>query len=114
MLCLLLAACGSLNPLSALTGSGTNVAANTQLGQENSQTVGVSNSTKFSLVRPQARDIEQSADTQKVKTDKVETINVTETPPWIIILLIAGWLLPSPAEIGRGIRETISRSKGRR
>ena len=36
-----LGSCSKLNPLSFLSGGGTNVAANTQLGAENNQTVGV-------------------------------------------------------------------------
>ena len=27
----------------------------------------------------------------------------TNIPPWVIILLILGWLLPTPTEMGRGI-----------
>lgn len=98
-----LAACGA-NPLSLLTGGGPNVAANTQAGKTNSQTVGTTSNTDQSIVRPQARDIRQSSDTNKVQADRVETVVVNEVPVWVILLLILGWLFPSPNEIGRYIR----------
>jgi hypothetical protein len=84
-----LAGCG-VSPLSLLTGGGTNVAANTQLGKENNQTVGVVSNT-----RPQMR-IEAPVDTviQDTSTN-------TEVDPLMLLLLIAGWLAPSPGEIGR-------------
>jgi hypothetical protein len=39
LVAVLLASCSSLNPVGLLTGGGTNVAANTQLGKENKQAV---------------------------------------------------------------------------
>ena len=98
-----LVACGA-NPLSLLTGGGPNVAANTQVGKTNSQTVGTTSNTDQSIVRPQARDIRQSSDTNKVQADSVQTVVVNEVPVWVILLLILGWLFPSPNEIGRYLR----------
>lgn len=92
------------NPLSLLTGGGPNVAANVQAGETNSQTIGTTSNTDQSIVRPQARDIRQSSDTNKVQADSVETVVVNEVPVWVILLLILGWLFPSPNEIGRYIR----------
>ena len=97
---------GCSNPLDLLTG-GTNVAANTQVGKTNTQTVGQTNLTEQSIVRPQARDIKQTSDTNKVSADRVETVVVNETPPWIIfigVVLFALWSLllyqlPSPDQI---------------
>lgn len=85
----LLGSCSQLNPLSFLSG-GTNVAANTQIGKENNQTVGVVSNT-----RPQMR-IEAP-----VETVIQDTSTNTEVDPLMLLLLIAGWLAPSPAEIGR-------------
>jgi hypothetical protein len=85
----LLGSCSQLNPLSFLSG-GTNVAANTQLGKENNQTVGVVSNT-----RPQMR-IEAP-----VETVIQDTSTNTEVDPLMLLLLIAGWLAPSPGEIGR-------------
>lgn len=85
----LLGSCSQLNPLSFLSG-GTNVAANTQLGKENNQTVGVVSNT-----RPQMR-IEAP-----VETVIQDTSTNTEVDPLMLLLLIAGWLAPSPGEIGK-------------
>ena len=99
---------GCTNPMDLLKGS-TNVAANTQIGKTNTQTLGQTNLTEQSIVRPQARDIRQSADTNKVSSDKVETVVVNEVPMWVILLLILGWLLPSPGEIGRSLASIFKR-----
>lgn len=99
---LLMAGCSG-TPLSLLTGGGPNVAANTQVGKTNNQTIGTSSVTEQKLVRPQARKIEQTADNNKVKADEVKTVVVNEVPPWVILLLVLGWLLPSPSEISRKI-----------
>lgn len=85
----LLGSCSQLNPLSFLSG-GTNVAANTQIGKENNQTVGVVSNT-----RPQMR-IEAP-----VETVIQDTSTNTEVDPLMLLLLIAGWLAPSPGEIGK-------------
>lgn len=98
-----LAGCDKI-PLGLLTGGGPNVAANTQAGKTNNQTIGTSTvNGDQKLVRPQARTIKQTQDTTTVKTDKVENITVNEIPPWVILLLILGWLLPSPGEMVRGL-----------
>mgnify|MGYP003632238986 FL=1 len=94
-----LAGC-SANPLSLLTGGGPNVAANTQVGKENNQTVGVVSNT-----RPQLR-VEAPVDT--VVQDTSTTKN-TEVDPLMLILLILGWLAPSPSEIGRSFIKLFKR-----
>lgn len=83
-------------------GGGTNVAANTQIGKENSQTFGVSNT-----VRPVLRP-EGPVDT--VVQDN-STTKTTEIDPLMLVLLILGWLAPSPNEIGRGIANLFRRRK---
>jgi len=105
---LLMAGCSG-SPLSLLTGGGPNVAANVQAGKTNSQTIGTTNVTEQKLVRPQARDIRQTADTNQVRSDNVETVVVNQVPMWVILLLILGWLLPSPGEIGRSIASIIKK-----
>lgn len=101
---------GCSGPLDLLTGGGPNIAANTQVGKTNTQTLGQTNLTEQSIVRPQARDIRQSADTNKVSSDTVETVVVNEVPMWVILLLILGWLLPSPGEIGRSLVNIFKKS----
>ena len=82
LLLTLLSSCGGIPSL--LTGGGTNVAANTQIGKENTQNVGVTTS-----LRPQVR-IEAPVETvvQDTSTTKNTTID-----PLMLILLVLGWLL---------------------
>jgi len=96
-----LSAC-SANPLSLLTGGGPNVAANTQVGKENNQTIGVVSNT-----RPQLR---VEAPVETVVQDTSTTKN-TEVDPLMLLLLILGWLAPSPSEIGRSFIKLFKRKQ---
>ena len=100
ILILFLSACGG--PLSLLTGGGPNVAANIQAGKENTQQAVVSQ-TKTEA----GRDVVQQ--TSPVIAEQIEEVNIQQTPIWMIILLILGWLLPSPNEITRWIRGLFKR-----
>ena len=88
---LLLSSCSQIPPF--LSGGGTNVAANTQLGKENTQNLGVN-----TTVRPRLR-VEAPVETivQDTSTTKNTTID-----PLMLLLLILGWLAPSPSEMARG------------
>ena len=93
-LCAALAGCGAL-PLGML-GGGPNVAANVQAGRENRQTA-----VGFEERVEAGRDVIQ----KEVETGQVDslTINNEEIPPWVLLVALLGWLLPSPGEIGRGL-----------
>lgn len=110
---IILTGCGTVgNPLKFLSGGGTNVAANTQAGKTNSQTLGTTTNIAPTVdVRPNSRvdTIDQSNNTSKVSSDRVESVVVNEVPLWVVVLLILGWLLPSPSEIGRWIRNPFRR-----
>ena len=97
----LLTGCGK-GPLSVLTGGGPNVAADVQAGKENSQAV-VSQTTRNEA----GRDV----NTAQVQAEEVKEVVIQEVPPWAVLLLILGWLLPSPNEIGRWIRSLFTRKK---
>tara|TARA_R110002167_G_scaffold295213_1_gene499793 strand:- start:836 stop:1192 length:357 start_codon:yes stop_codon:yes gene_type:complete len=88
--------------LGGLGGSGTNVAANTQIGKENSQTFGV-NTTMRPVLKP-----EGPVDT--VVQDN-STTKITEMDPLLLLLLVLGWLAPSPNEIARGLRNLFRLNK---
>jgi hypothetical protein len=94
MLIMLLASCGGM-PLKLL-GGGTNVAANTQIGRENRQTA-----VAFEERVEAGRDVIQ----KDVETGQVETLTVNNQniPPWILLVALIGWLLPTPAQMGRAI-----------
>ena len=96
---------GCLSPMSLLGGGGPNVAANVQAGAENNQTgVQVGDITKaetvYSGVAP---------------SGSVGSLNISnqDIPIWVILLLILGWVLPSPQEIWRGFLKTITLGKYR-
>ncbi|AYP28093.1 hypothetical protein HWB26_gp33 [Lentibacter phage vB_LenP_ICBM2] len=98
-LILLLSGCLG-NPLSLLGGGGPNVAANVQAGAENNQTgAQVGDITKaetvYSGVAP---------------SGSVGSLNISnqDIPIWVILLLILGWVLPSPREIWVGLLKTIT------
>lgn len=101
----LLVGCGK-GPLSLLTGGGPNVAANIQAGKTNSQTIGT---TKIVEQRTESGDIKSVE--AKVSAESVDKVTVNEVQPWVILLLILGWLLPSPNEIGRWITNILTRKK---
>ena len=93
---LLLSSCGKIP--SFLSGGGPNVAANTQVGETNSQTLGVTNNVSPEVtIRPKSKveTIDQS----------VETVTNHELPPWVwvvgLLLLIVGWVTDTPATYAR-------------
>lgn len=105
-----LTACSG-TPLSLLTGGGPNVAANTQVGETNNQTLGTSESVTTD-VKAEKGDVVVTNDRSEVKTGGGPvTINKTELDPWLLILLVLGWLAPSPQEIGKGLLSIIRRNK---
>ncbi len=91
-----------------LTGGGTNVAANTQIGKTNSQTLGTTNNIAPTVsVRPNSRvdTIDQRTSTSQVSSERVETVVVNELPIWMVLLfgLLCGFVIPSPKEIARSV-----------
>ena len=93
-LCAALAGCGAL-PLGML-GGGPNVAANTQIGKENRQTA-----VGFEERIEAGRDVIQ----KEVETGQVETLTVNneKIPPWVLLVALIGWLLPTPTQMGEAI-----------
>ena len=109
VLALFLSGCSQIPSFLMGGGGGPNVAANVQAGKTNSQTVGTTNnSDQEVVVETLTGDLKQSNDTNKVNTDSVENININEIPPWVLILLVLGWLAPSPQELGRGLLTLIA------
>jgi hypothetical protein len=100
---MLMVSCGA-SPLSLLTGGGPNVAANTQAGKTNSQTIGTTNNISPSVSDSQVDKVDQRVVTTRVASDKVDVVTVNETPPWLVIALVVWsiflWQLPSPSQIG--------------
>ena len=99
LLTLLLSSCGLT---SLIPTGGTNVAANTQLGKENNQNVGVTTYNK--------PEIKPEGPVDTVNQDN-STTNISEIDPLLIILLVLGWLAPSPSEMGRGLLKLFRRKE---
>lgn len=105
LVCLALAGCGKGLASFALGSALPDVAANVQAGRTNVQAVGVTDMTDQRLIRPQARNIEQSAGETGVRAEAVDSVTVQNgPPPWVVLLLVLGWLAPSPGEIARYLR----------
>ena len=108
---LFLSSCG-LSTLLPLGGSGgPTVNSNAQIGAENRQSV-------MSVEQPKRLlQVEIIQTFKKRSRDrKVENLDIINTniPPWVMLLLILGWLLPTPTEIGRGIMNFILTLFGRK
>jgi len=100
---LVLSLSGCLNPMSLLGGGGPNVAANVQAGKENNQSV-IDNSSDVS---GENVTVDNSQVSSGGPIESVKVFN-QDIPTWVIILLILGWMLPSPGEIWRGFLKTIT------
>ena len=113
VLTLFLSGCG-LSTLMSLGGSdGPTVNSNAQLGKENRQSVF---SAEQSEEVTAGRDVIQTEIIKEVETGKVENLDIINTniPPWVMLLLILGWLLPTPTEIARGFINFVLRLFGRK
>ena len=92
-----------LNPFSSKEG--TSVNANVLAGKENTQQlVGQQNQ------QDAGRDIVTTEIRKEVEAKSVEEIRILNTniPPWVLLLLLLGWLLPTPQAIGMGIYRGMS------
>ena len=107
----LLAGCSMLGALIPGMGGGTNVAANTQVGKENNQTgVVVGDAIKNDLSAVTDLGTLNQAETA-IQTSGETTIQ--NIPPWVLLLLILGWLLPSPKEIWDGLWNIHKKIRGK-
>lgn len=86
-------------------GGGPTVTSNAQIGKENRQAV-VTYEEETSTSA--GRDVVQT--TKEVEAGPVEKllINNENIPPWVMLLLILGWLLPTPTEMGRGLFQILT------
>ena len=108
LLTLTLGSCSKL-PSMLLGGGGPNVAANTQIGKTNTQTIGTTKNTEQKIVVENLTgEIEQSNDDNKVSAKSVDNLTINEIPPWVILLLVLGWMLPTPQEMGRSLLKILT------
>lgn len=121
MICLGLTGCSGLSPLSLLSGKPVGV--NAQLGKENEQVIGVKTEATYgnnsyvapaTSVRPVSRpsSVNQvQVQENNVKADNAENITINELPPWIVLVALLGWLLPTPSQIGSGFMGLFRRNR---
>ena len=93
VLFLFLSGCGLTSILPFGGSGGPTVNSNAQIGKENRQSV-ISVEQKEEVTA--GRDVVQTEIIKEVETGTVENLDITNTniPPWVILLLILGWLLP--------------------
>jgi hypothetical protein len=95
-----LSSCGltALNPFSSKGGPTVN--ANVLAGKENTQQVVAQQNRQDA-----GRDIVTTEIEKEVEAERVENLQISNTnvPIWVILLLILGWLLPTPTQIGMAI-----------
>ena len=107
VLCIFLSGCGLTSLLPFGGSSGPTVNSNAQIGAENRQSVlSVEQNTTA------GRDIVS----KEVETGTVKNLDIINTniPPWVMLLLILGWLLPTPTEMVRGVTDFVLRLFGRK
>jgi uncharacterized protein YceK len=92
-----------LNPLSSKGGPTVN--ANVLAGKENTQQVVAQQNQQDA-----GRDIVTTEIRKEVEAKSVEQIKILNTniPPWVLLLLLLGWLLPTPQAIGMGTYKLMS------
>ena len=101
-LILLLSSCG-LTSLPFFGGSGgPTVNSNAQIGKENKQAVVTYEEEQSNNA---GRDVITTETIKEVETGTVEDLRISNTniPVWVMLLLILGWLLPTPTQMGQGL-----------
>lgn len=101
----ILPGCSALKLLKG--GSGVN--ANAQVGKENTQQAVVNQEN--TKIEGENVNVQQKETDTSISTNNVEKLvqNNTNVPLWYLLLLVVGWLLPSPQEIWAGFVKSLER-----
>jgi len=104
-LCLILSlsSCGLTSLPFFSGGGGPQVNSNAQIGRENTQQVVAQQTTQQA-----SRDIVTETKEVEAQSIKDLTIKNTNIPVWVMMLLILGWLLPTPTQIGQALFTVVS------
>lgn len=104
----LLTGCGLTSlPFFGGGGGGPTVNSNAQVGKENKQAVVTYEEEQSNNA---GRDVITTEILKEIETGTVEDFSITNTniPVWVMLLLILGWLLPTPTQIGQGLYNLVS------
>ena len=106
-LILLLSSCGLTSLPFFGGGGGPTVNSNAQIGKENKQAVVTYEEEKTNNA---GRDVITTEVLKEVETGTVEDLRISNTniPIWVILLLLLGWLLPTPTQMGQSLYNLIS------
>ena len=106
-LILLLSSCGLTSLPFFGGGGGPTVNSNAQIGKENKQAVVTYEEEKTNNA---GRDVITTEVLKEVETGTVEDLRISNTniPVWVILLLLLGWLLPTPTQMGQSLYNLIS------
>lgn len=114
ILVLFLSACSGMGLAKLALGGGPNVAANTQVGKENYQTIGSHETTTFTI-----GDVKEGANVRPVirpegitTTAPVETINQYQFPWWMLALLLLFWELPRSSTMIKWVGDRVKKIFG--
>ena len=107
VLTLLLSSCGLTGLPFFSGGGGPTVNSNAQIGKENKQSVVTYEQEETTSA---GRDVITTEVLKEVEAGPVDTlkINNTNIPPWVLLVLLLGWLLPTPTQIGRAIYHVVT------
>ena len=88
-------------------GGGPTVNSNAQIGKENRQAaVSYEQEDNYNA----GRDVITTETIKEVETGTVEELRISNTniPIWVIVLLLLGWLLPTPTQMGQGLYQLLT------
>jgi hypothetical protein len=90
-----------------LTGGGPNVAANVQAGAENNQAVSQIDAAT-TRTNDAGRDIitEEKLVQTQAPVERIEIVQ-ERIPPWVLLIGLIGWLLPTPSQMGESMGRAV-------
>jgi len=90
--------------------SGPTVNADVQVGKNNTKALVSNSESTDTKAGDNAVITNTKVESQLAPSGNVDSINVMnqDIPLWMILLLVLGWVLPSPIEIWRGFLKTIT------
>ena len=90
--------------------SGPTVNADVQVGKNNTKALVSNSESTDTKAGDNAVITNTKVERQLAPSGNVDSINVMnqDIPLWMILLLVLGWILPSPIEIWRGFLKTIT------